>query len=144
MKFAGSFLSGISVIEEAKIAGRSNGVSAMHDITEGGLSTAVEELSIACRHRIRIDMDKIPVFPLTQKICRMLDIHPLGLIGSGSLLICCRKEHAENLMTDIGAAGIDVVCIGEVIETGRGVEAVDQGSPAKWPRFEVDEISRLF
>jgi hydrogenase expression/formation protein HypE len=138
------FLSGISVIEEAKIAGRSNGVTAMHDITEGGLSVAVEELSIACRHRIRIDTDKIPVFPLTQKICRLLDIHPLGLIGSGSLLICCRKEHVENLITDIETAGIDVVCIGEVLETGRGIEAVDQGSPAKWPRFDADEISRLF
>lgn len=138
------FLSGISVIEEAKIAGRSEGVSAMHDITEGGLATAVEELAIACRHKIRIDMEKIPIFPLTRKISRLLDIHPLGLIGSGSLLICCREADAETLIADIESAGIDVACIGEVLEAGRGIDAVAQGRPAEWPRFEVDEISRLF
>jgi len=138
------FLSSLSVIEEAKIAAGSAEVSAMHDITEGGVSTALEELSIACGHKIKIDMDKIPVFPLTEKICRLLDIHPAGLIGSGSLLICCRKGHAENLMADVRDAGIDITCIGEVLAAGRGIEAVKQGSPAEWPRFEVDEITRLF
>jgi len=138
------FLSSISVIDEAKIAGGSAAASAMHDVTEGGLSTALEELSIACEHRIRIDVNKIPVFPLTEKICRLLDIDPRGLIGSGSLLICCRKEHAENLLAQISDAGIDVACIGEVLEAGRGIEATAQGCPAEWPRFDVDEISRLF
>ncbi|MFC1515724.1 HAD-IA family hydrolase [Thermodesulfobacteriota bacterium] len=138
------FLSSISVIDEAKIAARSAGVSAMHDITEGGLSNALEELSIACAHRIGIDVNKIPVFPLTKKICRLFDIDPRGLIGSGSLLICCRKKHTENLMASISDAGIDVACIGEVLEAGRGIEATSQGRPAEWPRFEVDEISRLF
>jgi hydrogenase expression/formation protein HypE len=138
------FLSSLSVIEEAKIAAGSTEVSAMHDITEGGVSTALEELSIACGHKIKIDMGKIPVFPLTEKICRLLDIHPAGLIGSGSLLICCRKGHAEKLMADVRDAGIDVTCIGEVLAAGRGIEAVKQGKPAEWPRFEVDEITRLF
>jgi hydrogenase maturation factor len=139
-----AFLSSISIIKEAKIAGCSAGVSAMHDITEGGLSTALEELSIACRHRIRIDVDKIPILPLTEKICRLLDIHPTGLIGSGSLLICCSSNHAENLMADVRNAGINVTCIGEILEKGRGVDAVERGAPTKWLRFEVDEITRLF
>jgi len=39
------FLSQISILKEAQIASRFKGVSAMHDITEGGLSTAVEVLS---------------------------------------------------------------------------------------------------
>ena len=40
-----------------------------------------------------------PVFPETKNICRLLDISPLGLIGSGTLLICCRPEQLEK-MTD--------------------------------------------
>ena len=63
----------------------------MHDVTEGGLATALEELSIAAEHRIRINIDAIPVFAETRKICRLFNIQPLGLIGSGSLLICCRQ-----------------------------------------------------
>ncbi|HAY38871.1 MAG TPA: AIR synthase, partial [Desulfobacteraceae bacterium] len=41
------FLFSISIFEEAQIARNCGGVSAMHDITEGGLATALMELSIA-------------------------------------------------------------------------------------------------
>ncbi len=138
------FLSSIGILEEAKIAGSFKGVSGMHDITEGGLATALLELSIAGEHRIRVEMDRIPVFPQTRKICRLLQIDPMGLIGSGSLLISCRGNIAEPLMAGIRDAGIDVTRIGEVIDPGRGIDAVDPEGPVPWPSFEVDEITRLF
>jgi HAD superfamily hydrolase (TIGR01509 family) len=138
------FLSNISILKEAQIASRSEGISAMHDVTEGGLATALMELGVAGHHRIRVDIDSIPVFPETKKICRMLDIDPLGLIGSGSLLICCKKNFSENLITAIREAGIDVTCIGEVLEEGQGVDAIKHAKRVDWPTFEVDEITRLF
>ena len=138
------FLSGISILEEARIARSFDGVHAMHDVTEGGLATALQELSMAGNHKISVRMDKIPVFPETEKICRLLDINPIGLIGSGSLLICCRSDTTEQLMDRITAAGIDVTCIGEVLKAGRGIEALNEAGPTEWPSFEVDEITRLF
>ncbi len=138
------FLFSISILEEAQIARNCDGVSAMHDITEGGVATALTELSIAGEHRIRVKMDRIPVFPQTQKICTLLGIDPMGLIGSGSLLICSRKNETETLMGSIREAGIDIACIGEVMEAGRGVEAVGKTGPIVWPRFEADELTRLY
>jgi HAD superfamily hydrolase (TIGR01509 family) len=138
------FLSQISILKEAQIAASFKGVSAMHDITEGGLSTAVEELSVAGRHRVRIEMDKIPVYPQTQRVCQLLGIHPLGLIGSGSLLICCRQNCCERLTEKIRAAGLHTACIGEVLQEGRGIEVIQDGESAEWPHFEVDELTRLF
>ena len=138
------FLSSIGILAEAKIAGSFQGVSGMHDITEGGLATALLELSVAGGHRIRVAMDRIPVFPQTRKICRLLHIDPMGLIGSGSLLICCREPTAEPLMAGIRDAGIQVTRIGEVTNPGRGIDAVGPEGPVPWPRFEVDEITRLF
>jgi hypothetical protein len=41
-------------------------------------------------------------------------------------------------------AGIQVSCIGEVSEKGTGVLGFKGGRPTRWPRFEVDEIARLF
>jgi len=137
------FLARISIITEARIAAESRTVSAMHDVTEGGLANAAEELSIAGGHRIKIDMDTIPVFEETRKICRLLGIDPLGLIGSGSLLICCRQTGCESLMSSIRRAGIDVTCIGEVQEEGPGITAVKKAQPSLWPQFEVDEITRI-
>jgi len=138
------FVSSISILKEAEISGRFGHVRAMHDVTEGGLATALDELSIAGGHRLRVDMDKIPVFPQTEKICRLLNIDPLGLIGSGSLLICCNSNVHQDLMIQIRKANIYVTCIGEVIEKGRGIEALSNNTPVKWPCFEVDEIARLF
>ncbi|MGD9233391.1 MAG: HAD-IA family hydrolase [Desulfobacterales bacterium] len=134
----------ISILEEAQIACNCGGVSAMHDITEGGLATALMELSIAGEHRIRVNMDRIPIFEQTQKMCHLLGIDPMGLIGSGSLLICSRKHETATMMDRIRDAGIDIARIGEVMEAGRGVEAVSNGGPAVWPSFEVDEITRLY
>ena len=138
------FLSHISIIPEARLAAQSGATSAMHDVTEGGLATALEEMSIAGGHRIRVDLDAIPVFAETRKICQLLSIQPLGLIGSGSLLICCREAGCSSLMASIRRSGIEVACIGEVLETGQGIQAINKGRPTDWPRFEVDEITRLF
>ncbi len=138
------FLANISVITEARLAADSGMVSAMHDVTEGGLANAVEELSIAGEYQIKIDVETIPIFTETRRVCSLLDIDPLGLIGSGSLLICCRNSGCESLMASIRDAGIDVTCIGEVLERGQGIIALKEGRPALWPQFEADEIARLF
>lgn len=139
-----SFLSRISVMEEARIAAGIDGVSALHDVTEGGIATALEELSIAGGHRIRIHAENIPMFPETHAVCEALEIHPLGLIGSGSLLICCREESTGDLIRAVFAAGIEITVIGHVMEPGEGIASSIYGQPAEWPKFEVDEIARLF
>jgi hydrogenase maturation factor len=138
------FLDNISVIAEAKIAAATPGTSAMHDVTEGGLATALEEMSIAGGHKIKIQQDKIPVFPETRKICGLLDIDPLGLIGSGSLLICCRKAGCKKLMANVRDAGIEIAHIGEIMDRGQGVNAYKKNRQVIWPAFEVDEITKLF
>jgi hydrogenase maturation factor/beta-phosphoglucomutase-like phosphatase (HAD superfamily) len=138
------FLNHISILPEAKIAAESTATSAMHDVTEGGLATALEELSIAAEHRFRINMETIPIFAETRRIGRLLNIKPLGLIGSGSLLICCRPAGCSSLMDSLRRGGIAVTCIGEVLERGRGVTALKNGRLTVWPQFEVDEITRLF
>jgi hydrogenase expression/formation protein HypE len=134
----------VSIMEEAKLAVHIGGVSAMHDVTEGGLATALYELSAAGGYGIRIDMDAIPVFPETEHICGLLDISPFGLIGSGTLLICCRAEKWEKMMEALLNEGIRVSCIGEVLDQPAGIHAHDKKGPQTWPTFEVDEITRLF
>jgi HAD superfamily hydrolase (TIGR01509 family) len=138
------FLSRISIIDEARIAAGLKGVSAMHDVTEGGLASALTELGIAGGNKLEIDMDQIPVYPETEKICRLLGIDPMGLIGSGSLLICCRQNVCDRLEARIRDAGIQVTCIGKALEAGHGIVARQHHRRVAWPEFKVDEITRLF
>jgi len=138
------FLSDISILPEAKIAAGFSGTSAMHDITEGGLATALEELSVAAGHGMVVNMGAIPIFPETERICELLHMDPLGLIGSGSLIICCRESDCRTLAAEIRRQQIPVACIGHVGDTGRGIHAVSGEHPVEWPRFAADEITRLF
>ena len=139
-----AYLDQISIIPEAQIASGHNGVSAMHDVTEGGLATALEEVSIAASHGIDVDLDRIPILPETARIAALVGIDPLGLIGSGSLLICCDPTATPQLVDQLEAAGIPVSRIGRITSPGQGVKAVERGRTVPWPRFEVDELTRLF
>jgi hydrogenase expression/formation protein HypE len=134
----------ISILPEAAVARRMTGVTAMHDVTEGGIAAAISELSCAGGHQLDIHLDRIPILPVTAAVCRLMEVQPLGLIGSGSLLMVCRPDTAEALMEGIDAEGIPVAWIGDVSAPGQGVRAYHKKKRITWPEFEVDEIARLF
>ncbi len=138
------FESMISILPEARICWESGGVSALHDVTEGGVATALSELSQAGGRGLRIQRNAVPVYSQTRRMANLLNIDPLGLIGSGSLLICCRPDDAGRLMAELEKNGIAVADIGEVTQDQAGIEAIDQGAPVAWPRFDGDEITKLF
>jgi hydrogenase expression/formation protein HypE len=143
------FLHSLSVLKEARAAVSVAGVTAMHDVTEGGLATAVRELAIAGGRTIRIDYDTIPMYNETIEVCKAFGLDPLGLIGSGSLLICCKEEMAPQCKQAIETAGVEVSRIGEVgvsvsEDTHNPVTPVSGARNTVWPEFEVDEITKLF
>lgn len=134
----------IGILAEAAVCRDHPGVSGLHDVTEGGLATAVRELADAGGCGLRLFADRIPFFEETLQICSLMGIDPMGLIGSGSLLICCRPEAAETLCRKLAAAGIRVTDIGEVTAAESGIQAEADGHAVAWPVFDVDEITRLF
>lgn len=138
-----AFLDRIGIMEEATIARSFAGVSALHDVTEGGLATALWDLGAAGGRRLRLHMDRIPVYPETARVCSVLGLDPLGLIGSGSLLITCAPRDAAALVEAVSAVGVEITDIGEVLGAGGGIEALRGGAPAGFPRFDRDEVSRL-
>jgi len=144
IKRAQTFLSRISVLEEGRIAAASEGVTALHDITEGGIATALEEFSIAGGFSIEVQVDQIPLLPETEAVCAPFGINPLGLIGSGGLLICCRPSGLRRLQDELESAGIMAAVIGSVTDGEPGIVARDGLTEVAWPRFDVDEITRLF
>jgi HAD superfamily hydrolase (TIGR01509 family) len=134
---------GISILEEARIASRFPGVTSLHDVTEGGIAAAVEEISESTGHRIGIYPEKIPFLEETAQICSALGLDPYGLIGSGSLLITVKSKESENLIDILEHNGIQTTRIGCLKEKGTGVECIDSPLPS-WPHFERDEIARAF
>ena len=58
---------GISIVEPAIIASSTNLVTSMHDVTEGGISTALNEIANASKKGILVHKNKIPILKETQE-----------------------------------------------------------------------------
>ncbi len=101
----------LSVVEDAKIA-TSVGVSAMHDVTEGGIFGALWEIAAASGCGLEIELLDIPVKQETVEICELFGINPYGLISSGSMLITA--PNGSDIVRQLKKAGINAAVIGKV------------------------------
>ncbi len=135
---------GISVVEEAMIACEAGEVHAMHDPTEGGLATALWELAQAAECGLRVRQGDIPVLEPGGTFCRHLGIDPLGTIASGALLICAPEKEGAAITAAIREAGIDCTDIGQTTPRACGVVLCGARGERPMPRFDQDEITRLF
>ncbi len=110
---AASFYEFLSVVPEAKIAVES-GVSAMHDVTEGGIFGALWEMGAASGVGIFADLKKIPIRQETIEVCEVFGINPYRMMSSGSMLIGCKNGNflADRLLQ----AGIPAAVIGRATD----------------------------
>lgn len=103
----------LSIIKEAAIAGKSN-VSAMHDITEGGVFGALWEMAESAGVGLTIDLKKIPIKQATVEICNYFDVNPYEMMSSGSLMLAA--DNGYDLVRVLEESGIHAAVIGKVTE----------------------------
>lgn len=109
---AQSFDRYLSVLPEAAVAVKS-GVSAMHDVTEGGIFGALWELAESSGVGLEIDLKKIPVKQETIEVCEYFGINPYGLISSGCMLMA--SADGNTLVRELEKNGIHAVVIGKAV-----------------------------
>jgi hydrogenase maturation factor len=134
---------GISVVREAAAACTTGKIHALHDPTEGGLATALEEMAIAAQLGISVRSEDIVVLPETTAVCDALDLDPLGLLASGALLIATAPDGCDAVCEAIEAEAIAVACIGTLASLDRAGIIVDARTHKPLPRFERDELARF-
>ncbi|HEX2280985.1 MAG TPA: AIR synthase-related protein [Thermomicrobiales bacterium] len=134
---------GISVVAEAEIARRTGEITALHDPTEGGFATAVRELAIVSRTGVEIDAEAIPILDETRAVAEALDIDPLGMLASGSLLIAARSEGVPAIVRDVEAAGIPISVVGRLTEDPVEALLIEAGEKRSLPEFAIDEVARV-
>ena len=135
---------GISVVREAQIVMAHAEVHAMHDPTEGGIATGLWELATASGVGLEIEGDAIPVFEETRALCQLYGLDPLGLIASGALLIAASSGEAERAAQALGEVGVPVATIGRVVPREQGLMLRSSDGLRPLPRFDQDEITRLY
>lgn len=137
---AKGFIQYISVVKEAILA-RDFGVSAMHDITEGGVFGALWEVAAAGNVGLSVDLKKVPLKQETVEICEFFDLNPYQLISSGSMLIACDKGH--DLVELLKKEGIHSAVIGKFTDNNDKVIIYDEGETRYLEPPKMDELYNI-
>ena len=103
----------ISVLQESSVA-MSVGVQGMHDISRGGVFSALWELAEKGNIGIEVDLKKIPMRQETIEICEVLGVNPYELYGAGSLLMVSDK--GNEIIHELEKLEIPATIIGKTTE----------------------------
>lgn len=136
-----------SSLRDALVAvgeGNENEVTAMHDVTEGGVLGAIYELAIASGNGALVDYEKIPVAPVQQKVCEIFGLDPRYCIGAGSMLITCKKGYAQSVMSRLDKADIACVEAGVITEKQKGIKIARNGKTEEMKYYESDPYWAAF
>lgn len=129
---------GISVVAPA-LKAAALGATAMHDLTEGGLSAGLYEMAEASGLALRVDTGAALWFEPGKAICDALGADPWGVLGSGAFLAAFPPGRVAEARRALEAAGHPTALIAAA-EPGVGVATRDG---AALPRYEQDELSRI-
>lgn len=136
-----TFTKQLSVVSEGLLAAEF-GVHAMHDITEGGLLGAVREICQAAGVGAEIREEDVAVPELTKAICDHLQLDPLALLSSGSMLIV--TPHGQELTERLSEIQVPAFVVGRIIEGDHPIVIRKTGQKEAITAHVEDELWKFF
>ena len=133
---------GISVVSAARALCDSVDVHSMHDVTEGGVITALREVAIGSDVGLVVEAESMPILPESVTICQVLGIDPLGLLGSGALVATLSSSDVPRALRALDATGVSGWEVGQIMEADEGLWMVDRTGDNALPEFRRDELAR--
>ncbi|MDY6287601.1 MAG: AIR synthase related protein [Lachnospiraceae bacterium] len=126
----------MSVLPEAEVLRRhpEAGVTAMYDVSRGGIFGALWEFVDAAGVGLDVDIRRIPIRQETVEICEFFDVNPYEALSGGSLLIA--SDNGEETVRILREAGISATVIGRttegpqrILHNGEEVRYLDRPQP---------------
>ena len=131
VKAADALFEQMTVVPEAAVARafglRDDGVTSMHDATEGGVVGGLSEVAAASNVGMRIDLAAIPVRPEVHEVCAYVGMDPYTSISEGTLIATVVPDRADAFISSLSAAGIDAAIVGEITPPSDGRVLVGEG-----------------
>lgn len=119
-------------------------VTAMHDVTEGGVLGAVYELVSASGNGAVIYDENLPLGQVQQEIGNLFSIDQRYTIGAGAMIIICEKGKEQQVIDRLKKENIACSHIGEVTAKEKGVKLNRQGREEDLKYFSVDPYWKAF
>jgi len=139
---AQKYLDLLSTVDDAltavSVGLHEDGVTAMHDATEGGVASAVLELVEASRGGAEIDLASIEVTEESAAVCQLFHVDPLTSLSEGSLLLTVNPSKTSKVLSQLNKAGIPSKVIGCITSKSSGIYASSKNgrSRLRYPKFD--------
>jgi hydrogenase expression/formation protein HypE len=102
-----------------------SGITAMHDVTEGGVLGAIYELAIASGNGARIYNDYLPMGEAQKQICNLFSIDPRYCVGAGSMIIAVKRSFEKQVISRLKQQNIACAIVGELTEKEKGIKLIE-------------------
>lgn len=115
-RFVPTFLNEIQMLEpeifseKALFLAKDFGVSAMHQITSGGILAALWEFAESSDVGMEVDLKKMSIKQETVEVCEYFHLNPYQLTSAGSVLIA--TDRGEELVSKFAEKGIQATVLG--------------------------------
>lgn len=96
-------------------------VTAMHDVTEGGICGAIYELAVASGCGVEIAQAKLPTGDVQQQVCSVFGIDPHYCVGAGSMIVTAKRGKEHLVIEELQRQGIIAVAVGVLTEKSAGM-----------------------
>ena len=110
---AEEFIEQLSCQRECEI-GKALGVTAMHNLSEGGILGGLWEMLDGANVGMDIDLKAIPIRQETVEVSEYFNVNPYYLLSGGSMLMA--TDNANQLIEQLKQYGIKGTIIGKVIK----------------------------
>jgi hydrogenase expression/formation protein HypE len=125
LKRAQQYLQLFSIVDDALTAAsvglRNNGVTAMHDVTEGGLLGALYELCEASNVGLEVDLSKVIVTEEAKQVCELFKISPYSTLSEGTLILTVKPEKSRAVQQTLDLKEIKNAVIGKITDAQQGM-----------------------
>ena len=118
-------------------------LTAMHDVTEGGVLGAIHEMASASGCGFKVDHALLPVGPVVSSVARLFDIDPRFCVGAGSMIMAVKKGNESGLLSHLETHAIEASVVGEFLEGEQGPTIIENGEekplvmPGKDPYWQA-------
>jgi hydrogenase expression/formation protein HypE len=99
-------------------------VTAMHDVTEGGILGAVYELAVASNKGVRLYNEQIPVGEVQQNVCALFGLDPRYVVGAGAMIITVKKGFELQVIDRLQKQNIACTVIGKITSKEQGKKII--------------------
>ena len=130
VKAADALFERMTVVPEAVVARefglRDEGVTSMHDATEGGVIGGLTEVAAASDVGMRIDRARVPVRPEVRDVCEHVGMDPYTSISEGTLIATVVPDRADAFVAALANADVEAAIVGEVTPASEGTVLVTE------------------